>query len=96
MFEPGTKVVCIDDLFSQFITSLYPSLPENGTTYTVRDIVPGIEPTGAETVACYLAEIAGPVNKHGIELGFACYRFRELDELTETEAEKASDELVIV
>jgi len=96
MFEPGQKVVCIDDAFSASVLQYYTKLPVAGVTYTVRDIVPGAEIAGGETAAVYLVEIEGTINPHGIERGFHCRRFRELDELTDEHVNTNQRELVNV
>ncbi len=48
MFLPNQKVVCIDGRFPLGIEKLYHELPKEGTTYTIRDIVPGVGLTGEE------------------------------------------------
>ena len=76
MFLPNQKVVCIDGRFPLGIGKLYHELPKEGSTYTIRDIVPGIGLTGDEgEIAVYLCEIKGPLNAHGIERGFRADRF---------------------
>ena len=60
-------------------SKLYDELPKEGSTYTIRDIVPGIGLTGDEgEIAVYLCEIKGPLNAHGIERGFRADRFAPL------------------
>lgn len=78
MFLPDQKVICINDRFPPGIHQLYTHLPTKGTIYTVRDIVPGIELSGAATVTVYLAELTNPANPHGIEYGFHITRFAEI------------------
>lgn len=90
MFEPGAKVVCVDDKFDSKVAALFEQLPKKDEVYTVRDIVPGNHMDLTETVTVYLEEI---VNKNNdidprtkrpvLERGFACHRFRELDEVQE-------------
>ena len=88
MFLPNQKVVCVDGKFPLGIEQLYAELPKEGTTYTIRDIVPGVGLTGEEgETAVYLVEIRGPLNAHGIERGFRADRFAPL-ETTEEEAEE--------
>ncbi len=88
MFLPNQKVVCIDGTFPLGIEKLYTELPKEGTTYTIRDIVPGVGLTGDEgEVAVYLCEIRGPLNAHGIERGFRAERFAPLQTIVE-EAEE--------
>ncbi len=90
MFLPNQKVVCVDGRFPLGIEKLYGELPKEGSTYTIRDIVPGVGLTGEEgEVAVYLIEIKGPLNAHGIERGFRAERFAPL----ETIEEEAEEEL---
>ncbi len=89
MFLPNQKVVCIDGRFPIGIEKLYPELPKEGNTYTIRDIVPGIGLTGDEgEVAVYLIEITGPLNAHGIERGFRAERFAPLQMIDDEVAEE--------
>lgn len=82
MFEINSKVVCVDDRFpSAFIRSHFPALPRKGMIYTVRDIVPGQENNLKPTVAVLLHEIVSPPNPHGIEPGFAPWRFATMDDV---------------
>jgi hypothetical protein len=91
MFMPGQKVACIDGKFPLGIEQYFPSLPQEGETYTIRDIVPGISPQLSEgEVAVYLIEIIGSVNAHGIERGFNAERFAPLE--TETEIAEVHEE----
>ena len=93
MFEPGQRVVCIDD--SNFPTALlgivYEAFPVKGKTYVVRDIVPASESLAvffkkdqvdANTCAVLLQGIRNKPNKHGVESGYKPQRFRELEEET--------------
>ena len=90
MFLPNQKVVCVDGRFPLGIEKLYDELPKEGSTYTIRDIVPGIGLTGDEgESAVYLCEIKGPLNAHGIERGFRADRFAPLQR-TEERAEEES------
>ena len=92
MFLPNQKVVCIDGRFPLGIGTLYHELPKEGSTYTIRDIVPGIGLTGDEgEIAVYLCEIQGPLNAHGIERGFRADRFAPL----QTVVEEAEEELLV-
>jgi len=79
MFLPNQKVVCVNGRFPLGIEKLYDELPKEGSTYTIRDIVPGIGLTGDEgEIAVYLCEIKGSLNPHGIERGFRADRFAPL------------------
>jgi len=42
MFEPGQRVICIDDSFPDGIRDIFNALPVKGQQYTVRDLVPGV------------------------------------------------------
>lgn len=91
MFLPNQTVVCVDDRFPLGIEKYYSELPKEGSTYTIRDIVPGVGLTGDEgEVAVYLCEISAPLNAHGIERGFRAERFAPLERLVEKEEEEIS------
>lgn len=88
MFEPGTKVVCVNDTFSPEWAPYITHYPVKSQTYTVRDIVPGTPDGKKEDVAVYLVELVNPAkgfcsknNRPALEPGFACHRFRELEEV---------------
>ena len=90
MFLPNQKVVCVNGHFPLGIEQLYNELPKEGSTYTIRDIVPGIGLTGDEgEIAVYLREIKGSLNDHGIERGFRADRFAPL-RMIEEEAEEVT------
>ena len=89
MFLPNQKVVCVNGRFPLDIGKLYDELPKEGSTYTIRDIVPGIGLSGDEgEIAVYLCEIKGPLNAHGIERRFRADRFAPLTTATETAEEE--------
>src|SRR4029077_17175308 len=91
MFLPNQKVVCVDGKFPLGIEQLYSELPKEGSTYTIRDIVPGVGLTGEEgETAVYLCEITGPLNAHGIERGFRADRFAPLQTIEEEAEEELS------
>jgi hypothetical protein len=77
MFEPSTKVVCVDDSFPAGINDVFNALPRKGVIYTVRDIVPAQDWKLRGTCAVYLSELVNRPNIHGIEPGFQVSRFRE-------------------
>ncbi len=88
MFLPGQKVVCVDDVFPDAIKKFYWKLPVKGVTYTVRDILPGIDPRGEPGEVCvYLVELLNPCSDKPPypERGFKAERFRPLETDTETE-----------
>ena len=92
MFLPNQKVVCVNGRFPIGIGKLYFELPKEGSTYTIRVIVPGIGLTGDEgEIAVYLFEIKAPLNAHGIERGFRADRFAPL----QTSREAAEEELLV-
>lgn len=87
MFLPGEKVVCVDDVFSDAIKRFYWKLPVNGVTYTVRDLIPGIDASGEPGEMCvYLVELINPCSDKPPypERGFKAERFRPLQTDTET------------
>ncbi len=58
MFLPNQKIACVGGSHLRRIDKLYTELPKEGSTYTIRDIVPGVGLTGDEgEVAVYLCEI---------------------------------------
>lgn len=91
MFEPGARVVCINDTFPAGTFDYYNALPRKGKGYTVRDIMPGVGLDGRETTAVFLVECVNRPNRHGIEPGFAPWRFREV-EMIEDEYEELRHE----
>ena len=84
MFEIGSKVVCVNGAFptNARLHAYYRSFPKKGETYTVRDIIPAQGYRGEGTCAVLLAEITNPADdpKGRGEHGFACERFREVEE----------------
>ena len=92
MFEPGQRVICVDDRFPDGIRDIFNALPVKGTTYVVRDLVPGIGWKLKEEPAIYLVELVNHPNAHGIEPGFACWRFAEPEEEENTEYAHATAE----
>ena len=91
MFEPGEVVVCVDGSFPEGIHDIYNSLPREGATYTVRDVVPGINWDLSNTCTVYLAELVNLPNEKGTEPGFAPHRFRRPDELEDTVSDFAEE-----
>ena len=100
MFEPGEKVVCVDDRFHPEIAFLYTALPEKGRVYTVRECEPGrakwmSAQKGWDSVdmKVLLVELLNPVDPSTTkgcpsELGFAARRFAPLDSLTTYDEEE--------
>jgi hypothetical protein len=94
MFLPGQKVVCVDDVFAEEIKRFYWKLPVAGVTYTVRDILPGIAPSGEMGEVCvYLTELINPCSDKPPypERGFRAERFAPLE--TDTATESVADEI---
>jgi hypothetical protein len=94
MFLPGQKVVCVNDVFPDGIKKFYWKLPVKGVTYTVRDLIPGIDPSGEPGEMCmYLIELINPCSDKPPypERGFKAERFRPLE--TDTEAESTTDDM---
>ena len=92
MFSVGQKVVLVDDKWPETVKQLYLQLPVLDTVYVVRAVRVGVK--ADELImdmrrvlepSLLLIGIVNPVNKLGVEAGFAAHRFRALDELkTET------------
>jgi hypothetical protein len=93
MFDIGSKVICVNDSFPAGVNDIFNALPSNGRIYTVRDIVPGQDWRLRETCAVLLRELVNRPNAHGIEPGFAPYRFREP---TAAELEQAREAVITV
>ena len=83
MFEPGSRVVCVDDRFPPGIRDIFNALPVKGREYVVRDLVPGVGWKLNEEPAVYLVELVNLPNEKGTEPGFACRRFREVETVVE-------------
>ena len=83
MFEPSQKVACVDDRFPDGIRDIMNALPRKGAVYTVRDVVPALQLNGQMTTGILLVELVNLPNQHGIEPGFAPWRFAEVEEVSE-------------
>jgi hypothetical protein len=90
----GQKVVCIKATFYDFVRALYPQLPSQGKTYTIREVFLGRERmvNGGETatVGLLLLELNNPPDPFHAgrqELGFSSERFAPLEELPPEEVE---------
>ena len=89
MFLPGQKVVCVNDVFPEGVKRYYFKLPISGVTYTVRDLIPGIDiACEAGEMCVYLVELINPCSDKPPypERGFKAERFRPLEIDTETES----------
>ena len=93
MFEPGQQVVCVDDRFPDGIRDYLNALPVKGRVYIVRDIVPGQDWGLNGQPAIYLVELVNLPNEHGIEPGFACWRFADQEEVSMEQETKECAEL---
>ena len=83
IFQPGQKVVCIDDVFPPSVAEFYSAFPVKGTTYTIRGIAPAMNLSREEDIAVYLVEIFNPCSNKppNRERGFIPERFAPLQEL---------------
>ena len=93
MFLPGQKVVCVNDVFPAAIKKFYWKLPVHGVTYTIRELLPGIDTRGEPGEMCvYLVELLNPCSDKPPypERGFKAERFRPLETDTETNEQFAS------
>ena len=91
MYSIGQKVVCINDEFSDWIKSIYTALPVKNSTYTIRDVRPGInEDNKTYEVAVLLEELTNPLNSAKVpqERAFNVERFAPLNPFTEEEEEE--------
>ena len=95
MFSVGQKVVCVDDQWPESVKEIYLSLPVKDSVYVVRAVRVGVK--ADELImdmrrvleqSLLLVGLYNPVNKLGVEAGFAASRFRALDELKTAAAEE--------
>jgi hypothetical protein len=96
MFSVGQKVVLVDDKWPESVRQIYLQLPVLDMVYVVRAVRVGVK--ADELImdmrrvlepSVLLIGLVNPVNKMGVEAGFAAHRFRALDELkTKTTAEE--------
>ena len=92
MWDVGARVVCVDDRFPDGIRDFFNALPVKGRGYVVRDIVPGQDWKLNGQPAIYLVELVNLPNEHGIEPGFACWRFADQEEVAlETETKEYAE-----
>lgn len=87
IFQPGQKVVCVDDTFDPAFAQFYVTFPVKGQTYTIRGIAPAINLQRQDEIAVYLTEIYNPCSSKAPhrERGFVPERFVPLDELPDVE-----------
>jgi hypothetical protein len=95
----GQRVVCINDVFTDLVRTLYRELPVKDVTYTIREVFLGRETIikGGETatVGLLLQELTNPPDPFhagGQELGFSSERFAPLQEAEFPEEEAAVKE----
>lgn len=93
MFEINQKIVCINDDFPVEVYERLDHTPIEGSTYTVRDIVPAMNLKGGEDCAVLLNEIRNPMNQLGVESGFGAWRFRPLEEITNKKTKKERNKI---
>ncbi len=88
MFKIGQKVVLVDDQWPESVRQIYLQLPVLDTVYVVRAIRVGVK--ADELImdmrrvlepSLLLTGVVNPVNKLGVEAGFAAHRFRALEEI---------------
>lgn len=90
----GSKVICIDGTFPEWCKEFYVAFPVEGKTYTIRDMMPGINGKGEPEIAVTLREIVNPKSNKAPfpERAFNIERFRDLEmtveEMVKTEHEK--------
>ena len=84
MFDPGEKVVCVNDVFEPFHRRIYRALPVQDVVYTVRECSIGRTKTGSadkgESYRVLLVELVNgpdPYMHESVaeELGFRSDRF---------------------
>lgn len=88
MFQPGQKVVCVNDDFPEWVRKLYAALPVKDSVYCIRGIAPGVAlDLKTEDVAVYLVGVQNPNSGKAPfrEMGFKPERFAPLQELPPVE-----------
>ncbi len=79
----GTKVVCIDGKFPDWIGKFYDQLPVKDQTYVIRAVMPGLNWKQEPEIAILLIGLVNPRSETppNPERGFNIERFRPLDEV---------------
>ncbi len=85
MLQQGQKVSCIDGKFPLGIEEMYVALPNEGDTYTIRDITPGQGFDLQPEIAVTLIELHNPKGKGGLERSFNAERFAPLEEVEDVQ-----------
>jgi hypothetical protein len=87
--KPGSKVICINDEFSEEALQKLSVLPKKGYEYTIRDIIP--DPLGQGPAGITLEGLENPKGwtacKHGmviVEFHFRVNRFQVKDKYQST------------
>jgi hypothetical protein len=92
--NPGDKVVCVDDIFQDWVKATYTALPHEGVQYVVRANVGGVTHEGGSRRPSGVILLVGMINPvsraSGQEFGFQPKRFRLLEELKQ-EAQKKKE-----
>lgn len=92
IFQPGQKVVCINDTFPLWARQMYAALPVKGKTYTIRGIAPGIDPASRQDeISVYLRELVNPKSTKDPfrEWGFKSERFAPPEEIPASEEQES-------
>lgn len=79
--KPGDKVVCVDDVFPEWVKNIYTALPHAGVQYVVRANVGGVTHEGGRkpSEVILLVGMINPISEaSGQEFGFQPKRFRLL------------------
>lgn len=103
MFEPGEKVVCINDSVDAKTRALFTAWPKQGSTYTIRECDLGrsgfnTSPLDEQAKTDYrvlLVELDNPLDPRTVnsktgpqELGFSASRFTPLEHLNTKDSAK--------
>ena len=81
----------MNDVFPEGIKKFYWKLPVKGVTYTIRDLLPGVDINGEPGEMCvYLTELLNPCSDTPPypERGFKAERFRPLETDEETDSKR--------
>lgn len=92
MFEPGTKVMCINGTFGKNARGIHKKKPKKGVIYTVRDIIASQSAEGPwhDVPGVLLEEIVNPIAVNGCEPTFLYNRFADIETYMEMLEKEAS------
>lgn len=109
MFIQNQRVVCLSDVFPDWVKELYLQLPVKDQNYTIRDVGIGLDVkakvptnkvqqfTGVEEITVWVNELHNPIHPFSkLEYGFLSERFAPLEELSEEQIEEMVSDIEFV